>query len=77
MENKIYEILGEIRPEFDFKESDDFIEDGFLDSFDVVTVITELENEFGVIIDGLEVIPENFTSVDSIKQLVERSSKRK
>ena len=76
MEERIYEILSETRPEFDFSKSSDFIGDGFLDSFDVVTIISELENSFGVIIDGLEVVPENFTSMDTIRQLVERSAKR-
>ena len=40
---QIYKILEEIRPEFDFKESNDYIEDGLLDSFDMVTVVSEIE----------------------------------
>ncbi len=45
----IYKILEEIRPEFDFKESEDFIEDGYLDSFDIVAVVSELETAFGIL----------------------------
>ena len=43
---RIYEILSQLRPEFDFKESKDFIEEGLLDSFDIVSLVTELEDSF-------------------------------
>ena len=76
MKEKIIEILKEIRPEFDFAESSDFIEDGYLDSFDIVTIIDELEKKFSVIIDGVEVIPENFCTVEAIEKLVNKSQKR-
>lgn len=76
MENKILEILEEVRPEFEFGKSEDFIEDGLLDSFDIVTIIDSLEKEFGIVIDGLDVVPENFVNVDSIKSLVEKSVKK-
>ncbi len=76
MKEIILDILSEIRPEFDFEESRDFIEDGYLDSFDIVTVIDELEKAFNVVIDGIEVIPENFTSVEAIEELIKKSDKR-
>ena len=76
MKEKILSILDDIRPEFDFVNSSDFIEDGYLDSFDVVTIIDELEKEFGIVVDGLAVIPENFVSVESIEELINQSDKR-
>ena len=72
MEERIYEILEEIRPEFDFKESDNFVEDGYLDSFDIVTIVSEIEANFEVIIDGLEVVPENFETVQTICKLIRK-----
>lgn len=72
MEEKIYKILEELRPEFDFRESEDFVEDGYLDSFDVVTLVSEIESEFNVVINGLDVLPENFATVSSICELIER-----
>ena len=75
MEDRIMDILSEVRPEFDFKGSDDFIEDGYLDSFDVVTLVSEIEGEFGVIIDGMDVVPENFGSVSAIEKLIKKSEK--
>lgn len=73
---KIYAILTDIRPEFDFKESDNFVEDGFLDSFDVVTLVSEIEEKFDVIVDGMDVMPENFETVAAICELIERSDKK-
>jgi acyl carrier protein len=75
MREQIIAILSELRPEFDFTENVNFIEEGMLDSFDIVTLVTELEDKFSVTIDGEEVLPENFSSVDSIEALVNKSEK--
>lgn len=75
MEDKILNILGGLRPEYDFTGSEDFIEDGMLDSFDVVSLVSELEDVFSITIDGEDIVPENFSSVEAIKALVERSDK--
>ena len=70
MKKKILDLLTEIRPEFDFGASTNFIEEGMLDSFDIVSLVASLDEEFGISIDGTEIIPENFSSVDSIFQLL-------
>lgn len=70
---KVYEILADLRPEFDFHDSKNFIEEGLLDSFDIVSLVTELEDRFSIVIDALDIVPENFASVDSIIALVEKS----
>ena len=70
MEEKVLKLLEEIRPEFDFSTSSNFVEDGFLDSFDIVTMIDSIEREFDIIVGGLEVIPENFETVSSICNLI-------
>ena len=69
---QIYDILEELRPEFDFRESDNFVEDGYLDSFDIISLVSELEERFEIKIDGLDLIPENFESIESIKKLIEK-----
>ena len=74
MKEKIIEILESIHPEFDFTdESLNFIEEGMLDSFDLVKLLDRLENTFGIVIDGVDIIPENFNSVNSIVELVKRN----
>lgn len=77
MEEKILAILKEIRPEFDFEESDNFVEDGYLDSFDIVTLVSELETAFDIVIDGLDVLPENFETVQDICNMINKSGEEK
>ena len=72
MEEKIVKILSGLRPEFDFTQKVDFIEEGMLDSFDIISLISELDNAFGIIINGEDVIPENFSSVEAISGLLKR-----
>lgn len=66
----IREILIDIRPEYSFLEEVNFIEAGMLDSFDVITLVTEIEEKFEIQIDGINILPENFSSIDSIKKLI-------
>ena len=71
MKEQIIKILTELRPEFDFtQEGVGFIEEGMLDSFDLVTLVSELDNTFGISIDGVDILPENFSSVDAIAALL-------
>jgi methoxymalonate biosynthesis acyl carrier protein len=72
----IIEILDGIRPDCNFTESEDFVEDGLLDSFDVVTLVTELEANFSVSITGTDIIPENFRSLPAIESLLGKSGVR-
>jgi len=73
VKNEILEILRETRPESDFSISDNFINEALLDSFDIVVLVDELENKFGVKIDGAEILPENFVSIDAIIRLIKSS----
>ena len=75
MKEKIIEILTELRPEFDFTEDVNFIEEGMLDSFDVVSLVDEIESKFGVAIGGTDVIPENFCSIEAISNTIKRNQK--
>lgn len=69
----ILQILSSLRPEFDFSSSKDFIDDGYLDSFDIVALISELEETFHILIDGMDVLPENFCSVEAIAATVRKN----
>ena len=69
--NKIIEILTEIRPGVDWEAETAIIDDGLLDSFDIITLVGEFEAAFGVKI-GLEHLePEYFNSVGAMKKLIE------
>ena len=68
---KILEILKGIRPDVDFENETALIDDGILDSFDVVSIISELDDAFGVQVRITELDPENFNSAESIWKLVQ------
>ena len=68
-------ILKEIRPEFDFTASQDFVDDGMLDSFDIVTLVSDLEEAYGISISGLDIVPENFQNIASIQHLLQKYGK--
>jgi acyl carrier protein len=70
MKQQIINILQEIRPEFDFTQDIDFIEEGMLDSFDIVTLVTTLDENYCISIDGMDILPENFATIDSIINLL-------
>lgn len=67
------EILQEIRPEFDFTTSQDFMADGMLDSFDMMTLVATLDKTFQISIPGTEILPENFKNLQTIEELLRKS----
>lgn len=69
---KLLEILKGVRPDVDFENETALVDDGILDSFDVVSIISELDDAFGVQIRIAELDPENFNSAKSIWALVEK-----
>ena len=67
---KLLEILEGIRPDVDFRNETALIDDCILDSFDVVSIISELDDAFNVQIRITELDPENFNSAESIWNLI-------
>lgn len=72
MKEKILEILQDIRPELDFTESTDFIEDGYLDSFDMVALVSAIDKEYGISILGEDIVPENFSNIESMIKIINK-----
>ena len=72
MREKILEILQDLRPELDFTESNDFIEDGYLDSFDMIVLISQLDKNYDISILGEDIIPENFSNIENIINIVKK-----
>lgn len=67
---QIYKILTDLRPEFDYHASQDYIGDSLLDSFDIVSLVSELEERFAIFIDALDILPENFRNANTIAEVV-------
>lgn len=72
MKTRIIEILTEIRPEFDFNEEVNFYDNGMLDSFDIITLVTAIDEEYKISIDGTDIIPDNFSTLDAIVNLLSK-----
>lgn len=70
--DKLLEILSDLHPEIDFEEYTTLIDDGILDSFDIVSLISEINEEFDVVISAEHITPENFNSAEALYALIER-----
>ena len=73
---KLLELLKGIRPDVDFTNETALIDDGILDSFDVVSIISEIDDVFGVQIRITELDPENFNSAEAIWALVQELKRK-
>ena len=64
--------MEEVKPGVEFKGKSDLMDSGELDSFDVITLVSELQDEYDIDIPVEEIVPENFNSVDEIYKLVQK-----
>lgn len=69
---KLYEILNDIRPDVDFQTEDKLIDNGILDSFDIITIVSEINDAFDVEINVADLVPENMNSAKAMWELVNR-----
>jgi acyl carrier protein len=72
---KLLELLKGVRPDVDFENETALIDDGLLDSFDVVSIISEIDDVFGVQIRINELDPDNFNSAEAIWNLIQKLQK--
>ncbi len=70
MREELMEILGRLRPELEFEKEDKLIDDGILDSFDLVSLIGEINDSFDVEVSFDDIEPENFNSVEAMLALI-------
>jgi D-alanine--poly(phosphoribitol) ligase subunit 2 len=69
---KIKEIILSIQPGIDFASVSDLIGDGYLDSLDVIRLVSQLDTVYGISIAGADMNPENFKTLESIKKMLEK-----
>ena len=70
--DKIIEILEELKPGVDYKNVDNLIDGRYLDSLTILSLVSELEEEFAVEIPTVQIIPANFNSVKNIYELIRK-----
>lgn len=67
----LLEILSELHPEVDFETCDTLIDDKILDSFDIVSIIAEISEQYDVTISAEKITPENFNSAEALYALIQ------
>ena len=68
----LLEILQEMHDDIDFTTHETLIDDNVIDSFDIITLIAEIDDRIGVTIPPEELVPENFNSFAAISALIAR-----
>ena len=68
--DRLIKILSELHDDVDFEDCDSLVDDGILNSLDIVALITEINDEFDVQIPAEEILPENFNSASALWELI-------
>lgn len=72
MEETLLEILEDINSDIDYKNETSIIDDGLLDSFDIVSLVGEMNDAFDINISVVDLIPENFNSLQAMLALIDK-----
>lgn len=70
--NELLDILKELKPDVDFAEEKSLIDNAILDSFDIVQLVTQLNETFDIEITPADLIPENFNSAESMWNMIQK-----
>lgn len=73
---KLLSILQEIRPDVDFVNEKKLIDDAILDSFDIISIVSELNEAYNIEIDVEDLEPDNFNTVEAMLELIEKLSNK-
>ena len=65
-------ILEDLHPEVDYEMEEHLIDNGILDSFDIITIISEIADTFDVVVPAKEIIPENFNSAEALWDMINK-----
>lgn len=67
---ELIKLLNELHEEIDFEAEEALVDDGIIDSLDIVTLVTEINDRFDVSIPPEEIIPDNFNSAKALWELI-------
>lgn len=73
--DKLLSILNEVNSDIDYENCTTLIDDKLLDSFAILSIVSEIEDEFEVNLGPADIIPENFNSVKAMREMIERMGK--
>ena len=69
---RLYEILEECCPDVDFRSEKALIDDGIIESLDIVMIVNEIAEEYDIRIGVENLLPENFNSAEAMMALIQR-----
>ena len=69
--DKFLKLLKKIKPNVDFTKEQALVDDGLLESLDIISIISEVAEVYGVLIPSDEIIPDNFNSAEAMYELIE------
>ena len=69
---QLMEILSELRPDVDFENEKSLVTGGILDSFDIISLVGMLNDEYDITIRPANLVPENFNSAEAMLELIEK-----
>ena len=69
---KLLEILNEVNPDVDYENCTTLIDDGLLESFAILEIVSEINDEFDVEVSAPDIVPENFNSAKALWEMIQR-----
>ena len=72
IKDTVLHILKDLHDDVDFETNESLVDDGVLDSLDIVSLISEIASELDITIPAEEIVPENFNSAEALAQLLTR-----
>ena len=69
---KLLEILNKVNPDVDYENCTTLIDDGLLDSFAILEIVSEINDEFDVEVSAPDIVPENFNSAKALWEMIQR-----
>lgn len=70
--DKLLDILNEVNSDVDYEVCDTLIDDGYLTSFDIVSIVSELNDAYDIEISPADIVPENFNSAEAMWEMIQR-----
>ena len=70
--DELLNLLSEIRPDVDFQNEEALIDDEILDSFDIISIVGEINDQFDIDINVNDLMPENFNTVEAMWDLIQK-----
>lgn len=69
---ELMEILNDLHPDVDFETEERLVDDKILDSFDIVSLIAEINEAYDIAVTAKDILPENFNSAKALYALIQK-----